>query len=386
LLAIMLCGCRFGFDDRPDKTTPDAATPDAVAMIDVCGNASGLADAAPWPLIYGCRTNAGRSGFRGPGGRATSLGPIAIDAGWTGIAIAAGSRAFFSVYNPGNTSAYDIVTGMKQWGTPTPGSLPWLALGAQDDVYVPSDHGVFYCLDAVSGSERWEKQIAGSLQAPMLAQGKVYFGSQTYGVWAVDTAEPHDVKWHYDVPGGGQVGALAYTDGKLYFVDTLASRLFALDAETGDHVFDMAVPGTAVGSPVIGIDAVYVATATAGIAAFELDGSALRWQQPPVSEAVVQPALLANGDLASSTASGLALVLDHRTGEARSFALGGNVNAPPIVGADDTIYFATSSGIAAVDHVNAKVIWQAAMSGKAALADRALVVVPVEGQFAVIGP
>ena len=385
-ISLALCACKFGFQDV--APSDDDAPADSGPYVDVCGDASGLAPNAPWPLIHGCRTNAGRSAYLGPDNRATGLGPVPIDAGWTGIVVGAGHQAMFSVYNPGTTSAFDMVSGGKAWGTPTPGSLPWLALGAHDDVYVPSDHGVFYCLDAISGAERWQKQIAGSLQAPMLAFDNVYFGSETYGIWAVETiTDMHDVMWHYDVPGGGRVGALALTAGRIYFVDTLASRLYGLDAITGEHIFDVPIAGDAIGAPVIGIDAIYVATMTSGIAAFELDDGALKWQQPPAAEPVVQPALLADGDVMTASVSGLASLINRKTGAVRgSFPIGGNVNAPPIFAVDDTVYFSTSIGILAFEPRTGALRWQSQMSGQMALGERAIVVVPVEGQFAVIGP
>jgi outer membrane protein assembly factor BamB len=219
----------------------------------------------------------------------------------------------------------------------------------------------------------------------MLALGNVYFGTETYGVFAVDTATRAD-KWHFDVPGGGRVAALAYAAGRLYFVDTLASYLFALDATSGEQVFAVPITGGALGSPVIGIDAVFVATSTRGIAGFDPDSGNVRWQQPSTGAAVVQPALLANGDLVTSSSGGLAQVIDRATGLARrSFAVGGTVTRPPIVAADDTTHFSTSAGIVAVDPTRGEIVWQSSFSGQFALGDRAMVVIPVEGQFAVIG-
>ncbi|HEY5923664.1 MAG TPA: PQQ-binding-like beta-propeller repeat protein [Kofleriaceae bacterium] len=382
---IAVIGCRHGFDGV-DPAQTDAPTDDVdIEHVDLCGDGDGLAPNAPWPLIHGCRTNAGRSPYLGPESRASSLGPVSMDAGWTGIVIDAGDRALFSVYNPGTASAFDLVTGEKKFGVPAPGALPWLALGAQQDVYVGSDHGVFYCFDAISGAERWRKQIGGSLQAPMLALGNVYFGTETYGVWAVDTTTRAE-KWHFDVPGGGRVAALAFAAGRLYFVDTLASYLYALDAASGEQVFAVPITGGPLGSPVVGIDTVYVATTTRGIAAFDLSSGELRWQQPEAGAAVVQPALLANGDLVTTSSGGLAQVIDRATGAVRrSFAVGGTVSRPPVVAADDTTHFSTSAGIIAVDPANGNVVWQSAFRGQFALGDRTMVVVPVEGQFAVIG-
>ena len=381
-MAAAACG-RFGFSPiaAHDGALPDAPGPD------VCGDASGLDPAAPWPVLYGCPTNAGRSHAVGPATTASKLGPMFASPGQTGVAIAAAGQVVFPQYVIGTTTAFDAATGAVAWSTPTSGSMPHVALDADGDVIVPSDHGVVYDLDLATGTPRWQIQLAGSFSAPMIdAPGTFYVGASIYGVFAVDMVAQKQA-WHFTVPSGGGLDAPALGRGKLYFVDLAASQLFALDAATGAQIFDVAIAGTAQGSPVLGSDGIYVATQAAGIAAFDPETGALRWQAPATTEATVQPALLANGDLVSSTASGAAFVLAHASGEMRDqFDLGATPTSSPRVDAADVAYFATSSGEIAVKPRTGDVVWQTTVSGTAAVGDRALVVLPAQNQFVVIGP
>ena len=379
-LALAACG-----SSRGNQAGPDAAAPDASAAVTVCGETRGLKAGAAWPQEYACPTNAGRSRFLGPQSGATKLGPVTMDSGQTGIIVGANDEVMFAVYSVA-TSAFNAATGVRLWGATTPGSRPHLALGFDDALYVGSDHGVFYCVDAVTGALRWQLQLAGSFGAPVVAApGTLYFAADTYGVYSLDTMAVWQ-KWHFDVPGGGQPAAPAVGNGRVYVVDLLASHLFALDAETGAKIFDVAIAGSAVGAPVLGLDAVYVATKTHGLAAFDPTSGALLWQQPPTTVATMQPALLANGNLVSSTAAGDGFVLD-RSGHAISmFALGGTVSAAPIVAADDTAFFSTSNGVVAISPLDGSIAWQSTLKGKIVLGDRSIVVIPIEGEFAVIGP
>src|SRR5262249_53775894 len=62
----------------PGSGSPDGPV-DAEPLIDVCGDTSGLQANAPWPLIHGCPTNAGRSTFLGPGTGATMVAPTGMN-------------------------------------------------------------------------------------------------------------------------------------------------------------------------------------------------------------------------------------------------------------------------------------------------------------------
>jgi hypothetical protein len=57
-----------------------------------------------------------------------------------------------------------------------------------------------------------------------------------------------------------------------------------------------------------------------------------------------------------------------------------------MIAADDTAFFSTSAGIVAVSPLDGSIAWKSMLKGPMVLGDRSIVVVPADGQFAVIGP
>ncbi len=278
------------------------------------------------------------------------------------------------------------------WAVPVGGPMAGVALGADGGAYMPSDHGVVYCLDAASGGMRWQLQLLGEYSGPVMAgSGTVYFAAlDGYGVYAVDT-EAVQQPWNFAVPNS-VIQTPAVGHGNVYVVDTTGSMLYAIDAATGAQVFAATVPDTAMGSPVLGLDGVYVAT-QAGIATFDPDTGAASWQAPEGAQAMTQPALLSDGDVVAATGSGSVFVLAHATGATvNSFSLGdtiatGGGGIAPVIDANDTAYLATAGSIAAVRPDDGQVVWRTtAATGQPTLADHALVVKRAQGNFVVIAP
>ena len=371
-------------------STPDAMV-DAEILLDVCGDTGGLKADAPWPIVHGCPTNAGRSAHLGPMTGMTALDPTGTNTARRGAVVAAGNHVVVQESYAGVISSFDAKTGMQLWtytGTAGSGIEPTPVIDSHGVLYATTNYGKLFALDVVSGMELWTLQLGGAFSAPVIGPpGTVYYGSNgPYGFYAVDT-EMRKQRWHYDVPNmGDAVTAAAIGNGRIYFVDTKNSRLFALDAATGAHVYDVAVDGTAVGSAVLGVDTLYVATKTSGIEAFDAATGTLVWQHG-TSAAVVQPALLANGEIVSSTVDGTAFVLRRSNGdELYSVPLGGNLVGSPTIDRDETAFFPTDKGVVAIATKTRVVQWQSALVGPIVLADQKLVVLPAHNTLSVIGP
>jgi outer membrane protein assembly factor BamB len=366
---------------------PDS--PDAAVVLDLCGDASGLQAGAPWPSIHGCPSNAGRSALRGPAAAITLHAPFGTNMAQRGAAVGAGNQIIVQENSAGDVLDFDGASGSPGWSfldADGSGLEPVPLIDNQNLVYLTTNYGKLYVASAQTGAFQWDLQLAGAFSAPQMgAPGILYYGSQNpYGFYAVDVVARKQA-WHFDVPDAGDATtAPALANGLVYFVDTKNSRLFALDASSGAPVIDVPVAGGAVGSPVIGVEFVYVATRMNGIAAFDATTGAARWQAPTNTN-VVQPALLASGAVVASSTDGNAFVLDRATGATEHLAaLGGTVNAPPIVDAADTVYFATSAGTVAVSQALAPV-WTSPLTGRIALGDREVIVLPSANTLAIIG-
>src|SRR5262249_35368770 len=154
--------------------------------------------------------------------------------------------------------------------------------------------------------------------------GTAYIGTNAFGFYAIDTVAQKE-KWHFDVPDTGDTStAPAVANGAVYCVDATNRLLYALDTTDGSKKFGVPIAAAPTGSPVVGIDDVYVATEE-GVIAFDARTGAVHWRQTPATPSV-QPALLAFGDLVSSTRDGHTFVIDRKTGEQRRpIALDGDI-------------------------------------------------------------
>jgi outer membrane protein assembly factor BamB len=380
-LVVFACG-RFGFPAGARDASGDAAVD-----LKLCGDMTGVPADAPWPMIHGCPTNAGRGRFVGPAGATTAFAPTGPSANRRGAVVAGGNNIFVQDTANGTIYAFDAA-GNSSWTNATllgAGTEGFAVIDDRGELVTTTNYGKIFVTDPASGATLWSMQFGGVFTAPVIAApGTVYYGAVApYGFYAVDIVA-RTLKWHYDVPNGGDAATAPAVDGGLvYFVDTKNSQLYALAADTGAQVFGVAVPGGALGSPVLGVGTVYVATQTAGIAAFDRGSGAALWPQSP-SFAVVQPALLATGDVVSATTNGIAFVLDRATGAQRvAWMIGPSVVAPPTIDADDTIYFATDHGTAAYTVANG-LAWQSQLAGPIVLADHGVVVLPPAQTVAMI--
>jgi len=371
----------------PPDDLGDAAV-DAAPIAHLCGDTSGV-QASPWPLVHGCPTNVGRSAFLGPASGATMVQPTGANHNSRGAVVGANGQVVVQERTTGLISMFDGTNGAPGWvfmGTNGAGLEPTVALGADNLVYATTNYGKVFVINYADGTEAWESQQGGAFSAPVIAApGTIYFGAQApYGVYALDTTT-HMKKWHFDVPNMGDARtAPAVGNGRVYFVDTVNSMLYALDAETGALAFAVPVLGSAKGSAVLAGDAVYVATTMNGIAAFDAGTGAARWQQP-AGVGVAQPAITLTGNVVSTGDDGHAFVLERETGVARyTMMLGGKPQGAPVIDAADAIYFGTDAGAVAFSPTG-ELRWQSPLAGPIVLGDKTIVVLPAQNTLAVIG-
>ncbi len=129
-----------------------------------------------------------------------------------------GKRLFIASPNAGTVTAYDTDTGTEQWKFYTEGPVRCAPVCAQDRVFVGSDDGYLYCLEAGTGKLVWKfrgapgdrpdrRQLGnGHLVSfwpvrggPVIQDGAVYFGSGLWPMFGIFIhaleAETGRVKW-----------------------------------------------------------------------------------------------------------------------------------------------------------------------------------------------
>lgn len=126
-------------------------------------------------------------------------------------------------------------------------------------LYIGSDDGNLYALDAGSGSLRWKFNTGGSVRSsPALADGVVYVGSGDGYMYAIDSATGV-LKWKYRFYNAVNSNPVV-SGGVVYF--NCADKLYALNAATGALKWQLNTGDQAntVASPTVVNGKVYVST------------------------------------------------------------------------------------------------------------------------------
>lgn len=159
----------------------------------------------------------------------------------------------------GNVYAVDAKDGRQLWKRATGGAVSATPAIAGETLYVGSFDGRFYALNARSGAVRWKFTTGGErrfeakglhgmtpktqtffdpfdvfLSSPVVAEGRVYFGSGDGNVYGLDAASG-EMRWKF-ATGDVVHASPAYADGVLY-VGSFDSRLYAVDARTGRELW-----------------------------------------------------------------------------------------------------------------------------------------------------
>jgi outer membrane protein assembly factor BamB len=203
--------------------------------------------------------------------------------------------------------AIDAADGSEKWATELSGAMSAQpVLNLEDNlVYAASYDREVHALDMDSGAEVWSVQAGDWIwSSPALAEGSLYFGDSSGNVFAVD-ASNGDLLWESGVhsmnvvAGAAQNPPLeikgsiqaspAVADGVVYFASLGNSEseeglLVALDAATGDELWQTTTPAPLFSDPLIIGDVIVVAMQSeAGILqGYELETGQLSWSyQPP---------------------------------------------------------------------------------------------------------
>lgn len=186
-----------------------------------------------------------------------------------------------------------------------------------DAVYVGTERGTLYALEAESGRRRWTVETTASTEtAPVLGRERVVFGTDDATVRAVDRATGDD-RWETALPGT-LAGAPALADGRLYVGHD--EGLSALAAETGEPVWTHETEGAIAGSPAVA-DArgwsgprVFVGSERETVVALATDDGEEVWRAP-ADGVVVDGPTVAGDRVYVADDDGTLLALDAETGQ-----------------------------------------------------------------------
>jgi outer membrane protein assembly factor BamB len=264
---------------------------------------------------------------------------------------------------PGPDPGQSIV---ERWSFTTGGSVSTPAV-VDGVVYVGSQDGNLYAIDAATGVQRWSfATLQWVKSSPTVVNGVVYVGGGGYTsgpshVYAIDAATGLQ-RWSF-ATGDGVESSPAVVDGVVY-VGSGDGNLYAIDAATGVQRWSFAAGGRVESSPAVVDGVVYVGSRGSNIYAVDAASGEELWSFP-VDEinvmsapAVVDGVVYVGSGGVQSLGGSSIYAIDAASGEQLwSFATGGTVMASPAL-VDGTVYVGSwDHNLYALDAASGELKW-----------------------------
>lgn len=289
----------------------------------------------------------------------------------------------------GNVYAVDATSGRQRWMHRTGGPVPSAPAIADGRVYVLSYDGRLHALEARSGTLLWKFASAGErrfearglhglqprtqtiadpfdvfLSSPVVAQGRVFFGSGDGHVYALD-ATTGELKWKF-ATGNVVHASPAFSDGVLY-VGSWDSRFYAIDATSGREVWrhqggSDELLHNQVGfqsSAAVVAGTVFVGGRDSRLHALDARSGAQRWQFPTGASWVVSSPAVAGGRVYFATSDSSRLhAVDAQTGRGLyDVDVSAFVFSSPVVAGDVLLVGVLNGTLQARDLASGALLW-----------------------------
>ncbi|MGB8372848.1 MAG: PQQ-binding-like beta-propeller repeat protein, partial [Halobacteriota archaeon] len=247
-------------------------------------------------------------------------------------------------YSAQHTGDYSPVAGSVQpniqlkWTYTTSGAVESSPAIANGVVYVGSDDGNIYALNATTGKQTWSfatrNNVYSSPSSPAIANGVVYVGSEDRNVYALNATSGAKL-WNYTT-GDPVLSSPAVVNGMVY-VGSEDNNVYALNATTGVFVWSFTTRSAVVSSPAVANSTVYVGSNDNNVYALSATTGAQLWNYTTRSAEVSSPAV-ANGTVYVGSEDNNVYALNATTGaKLWNYTTGAEVYSSPAV-ANGTVY------------------------------------------------
>jgi outer membrane protein assembly factor BamB len=155
-------------------------------------------------------------------------------------------------------------------------------LVAGDQVFAPNSNGILYALD-LTGKLLWEYHTKEPLWATPATNGKLIFlPAMDHHIYALD-AQSGNVVWQSKDLGGAVVGTPSIgPDGTLY-VGSFGQLMNALNPQNGEILWSKPTTGWIWGGPTLDQGVLFFGDLDGAFYAMNAADGAIRWQTPPAS-------------------------------------------------------------------------------------------------------
>lgn len=288
--------------------------------------------------------------------------------GWSGGAISNGT--LFVGSEEGRLVAIDIATGSRQWSEPLRTTAPTGGFGCTPSigaggcatapagvaiygtpavspelVYISGYNGKVQAYNSSSLSLRWVYPREGNLKAfvggLLVAKDKVYSGCSDGKVYALDAATGDEV-WEFQT--GDKVWATPAIDGDTLFISSFDNNLYALNADDGSLKWKYETEGSLAATPLVYNNTVYVGSLDRYLYALDATSGSFKWKFMGENWFWAQPAV-SNNIIYAPNLDGKVYALQAISGDkVAQFDTGSPVSSSPVV-VNNSIIIASRQGL-----------------------------------------
>ena len=262
----------------------------------------------------------------------------------------------------GNVYALDAATGHVRWTYSTLTYVEAKPVVVGGTVYIGGADNSVYALDAATGHVRWTYTTGDQVySSPAVAGGTVYIGSDDHKVYALDAATGH-VRWTYTT--GDQVDSSPAVAGGTVYIGSNDHKVYALDAATGHVRWTYTTGGEVDSSPAVAGGTVYIGSWDYNVYALDAATGHVRWTYTTGGIIESSPAV-AGGTVYVGSEDDELYALDTATGHVRwTYTTGGIIDSSPAV-AGGTVYIGSDDGnVYALDTATGHVRWTYTTGGE----------------------
>ena len=262
--------------------------------------------------------------------------------------------------NPQHTGEYDnsgsVLTNTELWRFGTEGDVSSSPAASNGTIYVGSDDGHLYAIDAVTGTEIWRFKTGDLMySSPAVANGIVYSGSDDGHLYAID-AVTGTVIWKFKTESD-VTSSLALSNGVVY-IGSDDGYLYAIDAVTGTGIWRFGTEGDVSSSPAVANGVVYFGSDDGHLYAVDAVTGTVMWRFRTDGDVYSSPAV-SNGIIYFGSDDGYLYAIDAVTGTVMwRFRTEGEVSSSPAV-SNGVVYIGSNDGcLYAIDGMAGTEIWR----------------------------
>ena len=268
--------------------------------------------------------------------------------------------------NPQHTGEYDngglVLTNTELWRFETKGAVDSSPAISNGVVYVGSQDGNLYAIDAVTGTEKWRFKTGDKVfSPPAVSNGVVYVGSWDKNLYAIDAVTGTE-KWRFKT--GNYVSSSPAVSNGVVYVGSMDTNLYAIDAVTGTEKWQFTTGGCVISSPAVSNGIVYAGSYDGNLYAIDAVSGTKKWQFTTGGRVSSSPAV-SNGVVYVGSGDHNLYAIDAVSGtEKWQFATGDKSVSSPAV-ASGVVYVGNfDKNLYAIDAISGTKKWQFTTGGQ----------------------